>query len=257
MLECVVNLSIGDNADTLDRLEQLCGKQLLNVHSDPYHNRSVFTLLGVEAPRTLARAAVEQLDIARHAGVHPRLGVVDVVPFVPIGSSTLAEALRARDEFAEFASRELEVPIFFYGGGQRTLPEIRGNAWNDLAPDLGPSHPHPTAGAMCVGVRGLLVAYNVWLKDNDLELAKHIARALRGPSIRTLGLQVGDRVQVSMNLIDPDRLGPMEAFDLVTEQAAVSGAELVGLVPRAVLERIPGARWEELDLSLERSLATS
>ncbi len=257
MLECVVNISSGDNAATLDRLGQLCGKQLLNVHSDPHHNRSVFTLLGVEAPRVLARAAVEQLDIASHAGVHPRLGVVDVVPFVPIGNSTLAEALLARDEFALFASRELEVPIFLYGGDQRTLPEIRKNAWHDLIPDLGPSHPHPTAGAMCVGARGLLVAYNVWLNANDLELAKRIARALRGPGLRTLGLQVGDRVQVSMNLIEPDRLGPMEAFDQVAGHAAVSGAELVGLVPRAVLARIPSARWAELDLSLERSLDTN
>jgi glutamate formiminotransferase / 5-formyltetrahydrofolate cyclo-ligase len=257
MLECVVNLSTGDNADTLDRLVRLCGSQLLNVHTDRHHNRSVFTLLGVEAPRILARAAVEHLDIANHAGVHPRLGVVDVVPFVPIGTSTLTDALVARDEFASFASSELEIPVFLYGGEQRTLPEIRRNAWADLAPDLGPGQPHPSAGAMCVGARGLLVAYNVWLKDNDLLLAQRIARSLRGPDLRALGLQVGDRVQVSMNLIHPTNLGPMEAFDLVAEQAAVSGAELVGLVPKAVLETIPGERWGELDLSVERSLEAS
>ncbi len=221
---------------------------MLDVHSDVHHNRSVLTLVGEEAPRAVARAAVAQLDVRRHQGVHPRFGVVDVVPFAPLAGSTLADAAAARDRFLEWLAADLGVPGFAYGP-ERSLPDVRRLAFAALPPDRGPSLPHPSAGATAVGARPVLVAWNVWLAEPDLALAQRIARDIRGPQLRALGLPVGRQVQVSMNLVSPDELGPAEAWDLVAERAAVAGAELVGLVPRSILERIDPARWAELDLA--------
>jgi glutamate formiminotransferase / 5-formyltetrahydrofolate cyclo-ligase len=226
---------------------------LLDLHSDAHHNRSVLTLVGEEAPRAVTRAAVAALDLRRHQGVHPRLGVVDVVPFVPLAGSTLVDAVAARDEFLDWIADELGVPGFAYGP-ERTLPEVRRLAFAELAPERGPARPHPTAGATAVGARPVLVAWNVWLADPDLGLARRIAREIRGPQMRALGLPVGTRVQVSMNLLEPDVLGPAEAWDQVAGRAAVAGAELVGLVPRSVLERIDPMRWADLDLAEERTI---
>lgn len=253
MLECVVNISEGRDEETLDLLADAAGDDLLDLHADPFHHRSVFTLVGLDAPRRLARTAVELLDLNRHHGVHPRLGVVDVVPFVPLGDSSMAEALVARDEFARWAAAELGVPCFLYGP-DRTLPEIRRRAWTDLAPDVGPPQPHPRAGSLCVGARGELVAYNVVLQTPDLGTARAIAAAIRGPGLRALGLAVGERVQVSMNLIDPHRLGPAAAYDLVRAHAPVAEAELVGLLTEAVLAAIPRKRWAELDVGVEQTV---
>lgn len=253
MLECVVNISIGDDLKVVDELAVVCGEDLLDVHSDAFHNRSVFTLLGTRAPRKLTRLAIKRIDLNDHTGVHPRLGVVDVVPFIPLGDSTLSDALNARDKFARFVAQDLAVPCFTYGPN-RSLPDIRRKAWKELNPDFGPSSPHPTAGAICVGARDLLVAYNIWLAEDDLALAKRIASKIRQPALRSLGLQVGERVQVSMNLVEPFVLGPAEAYDLVGEHGEIAGAELVGLVPEDVLESTPAHRWEELDLSPKRVL---
>jgi glutamate formiminotransferase len=226
---------------------------LLDVHSDVHHNRSVLTLVGEEAPRAVTRAAVAALDLRHHQGVHPRFGVVDVVPFVPLAGSTLVDAVAARDRFLDWMAAELGVPGFAYGP-ERTLPEVRRLAFAELAPDRGPSRPHPTAGATAVGARPVLVAWNVWLAEPDLARAQRIAREIRGPRLRALGLPVGGRAQVSMNLVEPDELGPAEAWDLVAERGAVAGAELVGLVPRSVLERIDPARWTELDLAEDKTI---
>ena len=253
MLECVINISEGRNHAVIDSLAQSCAGDLLDIHSDPDHNRSVFTLVGVEAPRALARAAVATLSLGDHSGVHPRIGVVDVVPFVPLVDSTMHDAQKARDEFAAWAAEELHVPSFLYGT-ERTLPDIRKNAWTSLFPEVGLNAPHPTAGAMCVGVREPLVAYNLWLEDVDLEKTRRIASAVRTASIRTLGLQVGAFTQVSVNLIQPMVAGPNDVFEAVSQHAKVHHAELVGLLPASVLATIPRARWEDLDLSVERTI---
>jgi glutamate formiminotransferase / 5-formyltetrahydrofolate cyclo-ligase len=248
LLESVVNISEGSRPHVVTAIASSAVDSLLDVHSDVHHNRSVLTLVGEEAPRAVARAAVAVLDLKRHQGVHPRFGVVDVVPFVPLAGSTLADAVAARDRFLDWIAGELGVPAFAYGP-ERTLPEVRRLAFAGLAPDRGPPRPHPTAGATAVGARPVLVAWNVWLAEPDLARAQRIARDIRGRRLRALGLPVGGRVQVSMNLVAPDELGPAEAWDLVAERAAVAGAELVGLVPRSVLERIDRARWAELDLA--------
>lgn len=253
VLECVVNISEGEDKTHLATLTDSVGADLLDLHSDADHNRSVFTLAGVEAPRVLARTALEKLDISVHAGVHPRVGIVDVIPFVAIDPSTFEEALTARDDFARFAAEELGVPCFLYGP-ERTLPFIRKHAFVDLLPDFGPSTPHPRAGAMCVGARPILIAYNLWLKDSTLEVAKQICKELRSDSVRTLALQVGKHAQVSMNLIAPEITGPDAVYDFVAERAEIDFAELVGLVPARTLARIDRSRWEQLDLASDKTI---
>lgn len=257
MLECVINLSEGRDADRLADLAAAAGGALLDVHSDAVHHRSVFTLCDSDeavleqSARSLAGRAVELLDLRDHSGIHPRLGVVDVVPFVPLGGSTLAEAVAARDRFASWFGGS-GVPCFCYGP-ERTLPEVRRSAFSELAPDAGPAEPHATAGACCVGARPVLVAYNV-LIDGDVQAARAIARLLRSPALRTLGLDFGGVGQVSFNLIAPEEVGPAEAYDLVARHARVTGAELVGLLPADLLHRIPQERWEALDLSEDQTI---
>lgn len=258
VLECVVNLSEGRDAARLALIASSAGSDLLDLHRDPHHHRAVLTLVGEAAPRAVASAAVAALDLTDHDGVHPRLGVVDVVPFVALRGSTPGDALAARDAFATWFAEAHGVPCFRYGP-ERTLPDVRRSAFAGLTPDAGPDRPHPTAGACAVGARPVLVAYNAWLAQDDVAAARAIAAAVRRPGLRALGLQVGERVQVSMNLVDPEQLGPAAAYDLVADVArstgrAVDGAELVGLVPRAVLDAVPRARWAELDLGEDRTI---
>jgi glutamate formiminotransferase len=272
VLECVVNLSEGRDLGLLDGLRAEAGPQAVDVHADPDHHRSVFTLLGegsdVEAAvRSLTRAAISRLDIGRHAGVHPRRGIVDVVPFVDLAvgrdgrvvDGTLVTAAAARDRYAHWAAETLALPCFLYGPGddgtEVTLPELRREAWKQRMPDVGPHRAHPTAGAVCVGARKVLVAYNLWLAEADLVRAKEVAAEVRRPGLRTLGLQVGERVQVSCNLIDPWHLGPADAFDAVASRVALSGAELVGLLPLAVLDAVPASRWDQLGIHPSSTIA--
>jgi glutamate formiminotransferase len=253
MLECVINVSEGRRPDIVESIAASAGRHLLDVHRDGDHNRSVLTVVGEAAARAVAAAAVDALDIRTHQGAHPRFGVVDVVPFVPLGSATLDDAVAARDRFTEWAADELAVPCFRYGPG-RTLPEVRRRAFDDLEPDTGPGQAHPSAGAMAVGARPVLVAYNLWLAQPDLELARAIARSIRSPSVRTLGVAVGHHVQVSMNLIEPDLVGPADVYRQVTEVAPVARAELVGLAPMAVIEAAGRDNWPRLDLDVDRTI---
>lgn len=259
VLECVVNISEGRNRELLHQLADACTDELLDVHIDPDHNRSVFTLLGTDAPRRLTRRAVELLQLETHQGVHPRLGVVDVVPFVPLDGSTMDDAIAARDAFAKWASSELSVPSFLYGT-ERSLPDIRRDAWTHLLPQWGPRVPHLSAGAICVGARHYLVAYNVWLNPGtSATSAREIARNVRGEGIRTLALQVRNQWQVSMNLIEPERIGPDIATDRVINIAhqhkvAIDHCELVGLIAESALKKISHNRWNELDLSSEQTI---
>lgn len=257
MLACVVNLSEGRRSDVIAALAESAGDHCLDVHSDSDHHRSVFWLAGPsldDAVRALATAAVRALSLARHDGVHPRVGVVDVVPFVPIdAASSISDAIGARDAFARWAGDTLKLPCFLYGP-DRTLPEVRKVAFQSALPDTGPSHPHPTAGAAAVGAREPLVAYNLWLANADLAQAKVVAAGLRCPDVRTLALQVGDHVQVSCNLINPTVVGPAQVYDQVAQKASIARAELVGLVGRDVLAATPESRWAELNLADTRTV---
>ncbi len=271
MLECVVNVSEGRDAGVVAAIASAAGDCLLDVHTDHDHHRSVFTLAGPsprleEAVREVARATVQRIDLRRHEGVHPRLGALDVVPFVPLGpdgspggpAAELTPALEARDRFGAWAGDELGLPCFFYGPG-RSLPEVRRQAFDLLPPDTGPPVPHPSAGACAVGARHALVAYNVWLDTPDVGVARAVAAAIRGPSVRALGLAVDGVTQVSCNLVDPSVVGPAEVYDAVVRLAEEGGirverAELVGLAPAAVVEAVAPARRQGLDLSPDRTI---
>lgn len=256
MLESVINVSEGKDPAALTRLLEAPGSALLDVHSDPFHNRSVFSLSGPnveEAARELTRIAVKSLNLADHEGVHPRLGVVDVVPFIPLFDTSVESALEVRNRFAEWCAAELEVPCFVYGP-ERSLPQIRKDAFKTLRPDFGPAEPHPTAGATCVGVRPVLVAYNLWLQNPDIAMADRIAEELRSKHVRALGLKVGDEVQVSCNLIAPDVVGPMFLYDAIAQYAPIARAELVGLVPDSIFRAIPFERREELGITEDKTI---
>jgi len=250
VLECVINVSEGRCLDVVAAIGEAAGHHLLDVHTDPDHHRSVLTLAGPdveEAAFAVVREAVARIDVGEHHGVHPRLGAADVVPFVPLGTSTMADALAARDRTAERITSTLGIPCLRYGP-ERTLPDVRRRGPSEVTP-------HPTAGICCVGARAVLVAYNLWLAPPaTLDDAKRIAAEIRSPTVRTLGLQVGHEVQVSCNLIEPTTTGPGAAFDAVAARAEVARAELVGLVPSAILDAERAARWSELDLSPARTI---
>jgi glutamate formiminotransferase len=218
-----------------------------------------------DAVRAVAGRTVELVDLRRHVGVHPRFGAVDVVPFTPldadgspvIGEGDLSRALVARDRFAAWAGRVLALPCFAYDPG-RPLPEVRRRAFAGLEPDTGPPVPHPTAGACAVGARPALMAYNLWLSTGDLEVARSLAAAVRGPAVRALGLRTADVTQVSCNLLDPVSVGPSQVYDEVDRRArgagaSVTRAELVGLAPASVVRSTAPGRWRQLDLDEDRT----
>jgi glutamate formiminotransferase len=273
--ECVINVSEGRDRSVIATLAAAGGDHLLDLHSDAEHHRSVLTLGGPletleGAARAVAVAAVEALDLTPHVGVHPRLGVLDVVPFVPLTSiapegEAWWRAVAARDRFAVWAGSTLDLPCFLFGS-ERTLPDIRHNAFGSLAPDTGPPTPHPTAGASAVGVRLPLVAYNVWIAGTGgddpsavLSVARALATELRSPSVRSLGLPLTSGAQVSCNLIDPSTTSIADLYDTVAVGARAQGcsvvrAELVGLVPEVVLRAVTRQRWQELDLREDRTI---
>jgi len=261
VLECVINVSEGRRDDLLARITAAAAPALLDVHRDAGHHRSVLTMAGPEpvlgqAVEAVARSTVALLDLGTHAGAHPRLGVLDVVPWVDLAEprTVTGAAMAARDRFADWAGRELGLPCFVYGP-ERTLPEVRRDAFVELAPDTGPAHPHPTAGACAVGARAVLVAYNIWLPETvDLAEARRVAAGLRGPAVRALGLDVGGTRQVSCNLIDPYIVGPAAIYDAVAARLPVARAELVGLMPDAVLHAVDQTRWVELDLAASKTI---
>ena len=267
VLASAVNVSEGKNLATIDQLSAAAGELLLDVHRDADHHRSVLTLAGpsgqlLAAVRSLVELTVRSLDLTSHVGVHPRFGVVDVVPFSPVGSEDLTAAVEARDRLAVWAGATLKVPCFLYGpmpdGGSRSLPEVRRGAFVTLQPDTGPVHLDRKTGAMAVGARRPLVAYNVWISGITPADARATARRVRGKSLRALGLVVGEFTQVSCNLIEPEIVGPAEAYDRIAaalpSRAQIVRAELVGLVPSSVLARTTASRWGELGLSAEDSL---
>ncbi|HZI39611.1 MAG TPA: glutamate formimidoyltransferase [Acidimicrobiia bacterium] len=267
MLECVINISEGRRSEVLAAVATACGPALLDVHTDADHNRSVFTLAGrtaaevAGAAMALARATVERVDMSGHSGVHPRIGAVDVVPFVPIEPVPMEQAAEAARAWGERVAEELRVPVFFYGPADpkgRTLPDIRRTAFREREPDFGPPGPHPTAGAMAVGARPFLVAINWELAagagglEADVEIARAVAQEVRErdgglPGVRALGfaLESKGQAQVSMNLIDLGATGVEAAYEAVRRAAAkrgsdVTAVELVGLLPAAELERCSG-----------------
>jgi glutamate formiminotransferase len=274
LLECVPNVSEGRRADVVNAIagavSAVPGVRLLDRSSDPAHNRSVLTMAGTaaaiqEAVLALFDAVLGRIDLRHHSGGHPRLGAVDVVPFIPLGGTTIAECVElARETGAQVASR-FQLPVFLYeeaasAPARRNLADIRRGEFEGLAakmalpewaPDYGPPHPHPSAGATVIGARAPLIAFNVNLATDRLEIAKAIAAAVRFssgglPFVKALGIALPDRgiVQVSMNLTNFAKTSMLRAFEAVRDEATRRGttvleSEIVGLVPEAALPPVP------------------
>jgi len=270
VIECVPNVSEGRRPEIVaamaDAIRAIDGVRLLDHSSDASHNRSVFTLAGdaagVErAVLALVERATADIDLRTHRGEHPRMGAVDVVPFVPIEGVTMAECVAlARKVGSEIASR-FNVPVYLYeeasnDPARKNLEDIRRGEFEGLAakmakagwaPDFGPAAPHSSAGATVVGARMPLIAYNINLATNRLDVAKKIAAGIRHSSggyryVKAMGIMLEDRgiVQVSMNLTNYEKTPIFRVFETVKREAARYGvqvleSEIVGLVPSAAL----------------------
>lgn len=269
MFECVINVSEGRDLDVIDELCDVSGSSLRDMHTDEFHNRSVYTLINdpvvlVDSVHALIATCYERLDLSTHQGVHPRFGVVDVVPFVALDATETDQAVMLRDDLARWLVDKFEVPVFLYGplsdNTTRSLPEVRKNAFVSLMPDMGPATPSSGRGCVAVGARPILVAWNLWLDDVSLDDAQMIAKAIRQPAVRSLAFEVGEQVQVSCNIIDTDAIRPSQLYDQVTSllnpPGRVNRAELVGLVPTSLLEREEPLRWTQLGLARDTTIET-
>ena len=274
LIECVPNVSEGRRAAVIDQLassiRQVTGVRLLDHSSDPTHNRSVFTFAGeaqsvADAVRALFVTAVAAIDLRSHSGAHPRLGAVDVVPFIPLGGASMQDCVALARATAATVAARFQIPMFLYEeaattDARRNLADIRRGEFEGLAtkltlpewqPDYGPSTPHPTAGATVIGARAPLIAFNVNLATNDLGTAKAIAAVVRQssgglPFVKALGIALEHRgvAQVSMNLTNYEKTPIVRAFEAVREEAERRGtsvleSELIGLVPEAALPPDP------------------
>src|SRR5437667_412971 len=265
LVECVPNFSEGRRRDVIEAIagevRQTPGARVLDVQADQSHNRCVITFVGdlrsvSHAALAATRRAVERIDMRSHRGEHPRLGAVDVIPFVPISGVTMEECVAAAKDLGRQIWDALRVPVYFYAEAatrpeRRRLPDIRKGEYEGLAakmadpewvPDVGDPKPHPTAGAMVVGARRPLIAYNVNLATDDVEVAKKIAKAARESSGGLVAVQAmgvtseRGRAQVSMNLLDYTKTPVHQAFELVRAEAARYGVEIldsevVGVIP--------------------------
>ena len=270
LVECIPNFSEGRRPEVLEAIanaiRQTPGVTLLDTESDKDHNRSVMTFIGEpEAVKrgmlAAAAKAVELIDMEKHRGEHPRLGAIDVVPFVPISGMTMGDAVELARRLGKELWERLHVPVYFYeeaaaAPSRKNLPDVRRGEYEgrkldikkpEWKPDVGEPAMHPTAGAVIVGARYPLIAYNVNLKTANLDIAKRIAKAVREkdgglPAVRALGFELKERgiVQVSMNLVNYHKTGISRAFEAVKAEAAkagveVEGSEIVGLVPLEAL----------------------
>jgi len=269
LIECIPNVSEGRRRNVIDACAaaiRATGARLLDVKPDAAHNRTVYTFAGdagqVRAGvLTLFESALSAIDLRRHAGEHPRLGAVDVVPFVPIEDVTMAECVALARSVAKEVSERHALPVFLYEEAasvplRRNLEDIRRGEFEGLAaklqlpewtPDFGPSTPHPSAGASVIGARMALIAYNINLATSRLDVAKRIAAAVRHSSgglryVKAIGVELAERgiVQVSMNLTNYEQTPMFRVFELVKREAARDGvdvleSEIIGLVPAAAL----------------------
>ncbi len=272
MIECVPNFSEGARPEVVEsivaRVRGETGVRILDVQSDASHNRSVLTLAGgadalARGILALVAACVEKIDLRSHRGEHPRLGAVDVIPFIPLEGATLADCVALARRVGESIAQTHHIPVFLYEEAasaphRRGLEDIRRGQFEGLIgklkdplwqPDFGPSEPHPSFGAVVVGARMPLVAFNVNLNTDDVEIAKRIAKGIRHSTggyrfVKAMGLIVeinGRKVaQVSMNMTDFTRTPLFRVVETIRSEAArygvaVAGSEIVGLVPAQAL----------------------
>jgi len=292
VIECVPNFSEGRNRDTVDALaaavRDVSGVRLVNVSADPDHHRTVLTFVGepgavAEAAFRCARVAVERIDLRFHQGVHPRIGAVDVMPFIPLRNAEMSECAQIAREVGYRIAQELSVPVYFYEhaalpGRPTDLPTIRRGGFErwvgrpltgDRAPDTGPTFLHPTAGAAIVGARGPLIAFNIDLDTDRVEVAQHIARTIRQErrrvpqltGVRALGVFLASRntAQVSLNLTQPERSPLWWVLEYVRTLAAEQGVqiretELIGVAPASAIVGVAAHYLRNTTLSEEHIL---
>jgi glutamate formiminotransferase len=281
LVECVPNFSEGQNPEIVrqiaEAIRSVSSTCVLDAHIDPDHNRSVITFVAppgkvVEAAVQAVRRAAELIDMRRHTGEHPRLGATDVLPFVPVRDVTLNDCVGIAHRAGERIANELAIPVYFYERAalrpdRVNLEDVRRGALELLReqiasveqrkPDVGPTRTHETAGAIAVGARPFLIAFNVVLRTTDILIARQIAKTIRFrhgglPFLKALGFQLHSRgfVQVSMNLVNYEVTGMTAAYDAVQREAArlgveIESAEIVGLVPEVALDR-SGAYFSKL-----------
>jgi glutamate formiminotransferase / 5-formyltetrahydrofolate cyclo-ligase len=272
IIESIPNLSEGRRPDVVaelaDAIRGTPGVRLLDHSSDASHNRSVFTLAGDAAALeaailAMADVAVKRIDLRQHRGEHPRLGAVDVVPFVPIEDVTMADCVALSKAVGAAIADRFGIPVYLYeeassNPARRNLEDIRRGEFEGLpakmasagwAPDFGPGAPHPSAGAAVVGARMPLIAYNINLATDRLDVAKKIAAAIRHSSgglryVKAMAVRIEDRnlAQVSMNLTNYEKTPVFRVFEMVRREAQRYGvtileSEVVGLIPTAALTR--------------------
>jgi glutamate formiminotransferase len=273
IIECIPNVSEGRRADVIDAIAAAIRSvpevRLLDYSSDPSHNRSVFTFAGDAAAvkaavLALYAKAIPAIDLRSHSGEHPRLGAVDVVPFVPIEGATMTECVALAKEVGQDVAARFDLPVYLYEEAaahpaRKNLEDIRRGEFEGLAakmategwaPDYGPARPHESAGASVIGARMPLIAYNINLDTTRLDVAKRIAAAVRQSSggfrfVKAAGFDLKDRgiVQVSMNLTNYEKTPIFRVFETVKREAERYGvrvleSEIVGLVPAAALHAV-------------------
>lgn len=265
MIECVPNFSEGRNPHTIVALARVIGHvngiAVLGFESDSDHHRSVITFAGnpeavLEAAVRATGKAAELIDLRQHTGVHPRVGAADVVPFVPLDGSTLEDCVNLAHRAGEEIWRRFKVPVYFYEaaarvGDRRRLEHVRKPGFDGQAPDIGDIAEHPTAGAVLIGARNFLIAYNINLATPDAAIAKEIAAKIRESSggfsfVKAMGLHLASlgRAQVSMNLTNFGAI-PLDALYTAVEAEAarlgttIAESELIGFIPRAAFDQSP------------------
>jgi glutamate formiminotransferase len=288
MLMCIPNISEGIDLDTVDQIvAEVHTVKVLNVSSDADHNRTVLSYLGepeavLAATKAMAVKAVELIDMTRHSGSHPRLGAVDVVPFVPVRGVKMSEAVDIARQFGRFVG-DMGIPVYYYenaatGSDRVALPDIRRGEYEGLAakledvrwqPDEGPAIFNPKSGALVTGARDPLVAFNVNLGTTDIKVAKQIARAVRYSSggyrfVRAMGIELKEQgiVQVSMNMVNYLGTPLPRVLEAIRAEAArhgvsVVGTELVGAVPLGVLEQALKYYLQTHDFRTEQIIETA
>lgn len=271
ILECVPNFSEGKDkkkiAEILKSIRKIKGVKILDFSSDPDHNRTVITFLG--EPKSVIKAAFEAtktasklIDLTKHKGIHPRIGATDVIPLIPLKNITGKEAVKYSKELGEKIATELKIPIYFYeksatSSKRKNLADVRNIGYEKLKkeitknkerfPDLGPKR-LGKAGAIALGVRDILIAFNINLKTPDIEIAKKLATKIREktgglPFVKALGLKLTQKniAQVSMNLTNYKKTPPLKVFKLIEKLAKkhsteILESELIGLIPTSALK---------------------
>jgi glutamate formiminotransferase len=297
LVESVPNVSEGRRLDVVDRLAasitETADVALLDRTSDASHNRSVFTLAGEHdavgaALERLVGAAIHEIDMDAHEGEHPRIGAVDVIPFIPLGTTTMDDTVGLARAFGERIATRFDLPVYLYARAARRpdrekLADVRRGQYEGLKseigqrgrePDFGPPHLHPSAGAVAVGARPFLIAYNINLDSDDVELARRIARRVREsggglPRLQANGFEVREperghpvRAQVSMNLLDFAVTPLWLVWDAVRDLAAEDGirpaeSELIGLAPQASFLGVADHAGTPSDATVEERLAAA